>query len=68
MDSDKNYFEKMILDVVMSIKHNEYEWPVNWIEIDKLEFLDECLEWLEINELYEYCTVINNEKEKIQKK
>lgn len=68
MDSDKNYFEKMILDVVMSIKHNEYEWPANWIGIDKLEFLDECLEWLEMNELYEYCTVINNEKEKIQKK
>ena len=68
MDSDKNYFEKMILDVVMSIKHNEYEWPGNWIEIDKLEFLDECLEWLEINELYEYCQVINDEKEKIQKK
>ena len=33
----------------------------------KLNFLNECLIWLEKNELYEQCEIVFNEKKKIKK-
>lgn len=60
-----NYFDKMILNVIDSIEEQFYDWPGHWTYQDKIDFLDECLEWLEQNELYERCQLIIDAKKEV---
>ena len=62
-----NYLNRMITTVIDSMRTNKVDWPVHWNNEQKLNFLDDCLEWLEENELYEQCKIVINEKEKIKK-
>lgn len=62
---DENYLDKILLSSVESMSRTKWKWPAHWDKQLKLKFLDECLDWLETNEHYEYCDVIINEKKKI---
>lgn len=63
----ENYIDKIILSTLDSMSKNDWDWPAHWDTKIQHNFLNECLSWLETNEYYEYCDVIKNEKEKIQK-
>ena len=62
-----NYFSRMITTVIDSMRTSRVDWPVHWDSEQKVKFLDDCLQWLEENELYEQCEIIINEKKKIKK-
>ncbi len=61
-----NYFSRMMTTVIESMRSNSYDWPVHWNNEEKLKFLNDCLDWLEKNELYEHCEIVINEKKKIK--
>jgi|TARA_R100000081_G_scaffold90978_1_gene67532 hypothetical protein len=64
----ENYLNRMMLSSIDAMKKTTYRYPVHWKIKEKRIFLDNCLDWLEKNEYYEYCDVIINEKKKLQKK
>ena len=64
---EKNYFDRMMVSAIESIKHNKHNWPDHWDNKQKIKFLNECIEWLEDMELYEHCEILLNEKKKIKK-
>ena len=64
---EKNYFDRMMVSAIESIKHNKHDWPAHWDNKQKIKFLNECIEWLEDMELYEHCEIVLNEKKKIKK-
>ena len=64
----ENYIDKIILSSVDAMKKTKYSWPASWNLDLKMNFLNQCLEWLEKNEYYEHCKIIMYEKKKLQKK
>lgn len=48
-----NHLDKF-LKVVFS-NTEVWQWPTSWSELDKLKFVDEALEYLEKQEMYEEC-------------
>lgn len=64
---EKNYFDRMMVSAIESMKHNKHDWPSHWDNTKKINFLDECIDWLENNEMYEQCKIVLNEKKKIKK-
>ena len=46
-----NHLDKF-LKVVFS-NTEVWQWPTSWSELDKLKFIDEALEYLEKQEMYE---------------
>jgi hypothetical protein len=64
---EKNYFDRMMVSAIESMKQNKHDWPSHWDNTQKINFLDECIDWLENNEMYEQCEIVLNEKKKIKK-
>ncbi len=64
---EKNYFDRMMVSAIESMKQNKHDWPSHWDNPQKINFLDECIDWLENNEMYEQCEIVLNEKKKIKK-
>ena len=64
---EKNYFDRMMVSAIESMKQNKHDWPSHWDNTQKINFLDECIDWLENNEMYEQCGIVLNEKKKIKK-
>ena len=48
------------------MKTNKHDWPSHWDNEKKINFLNECIQWLEDNEMYEHCEIVLNEKKKIK--
>ncbi len=63
---EENYLDKVLLSSIEAMAKTKWSWPEHWNKHLKNKFLNECLEWLETNEHYEYCDTIINEKKKIQ--
>tara|TARA_R100000656_G_scaffold66748_1_gene50630 strand:- start:806 stop:997 length:192 start_codon:yes stop_codon:yes gene_type:complete len=61
----KNYINKMITSAIDEMETQTWEWPGSWDDSSKEKFLDDCLEWLEENQLYEKCQIIVNVKKKL---
>jgi len=64
---EKNYFDRMMVSAIESMKQNKHDWPSHWDNTQKINFLDECIDWLENNDMYEQCEIVLNEKKKIKK-
>tara|TARA_R110002051_G_scaffold295727_1_gene361598 strand:+ start:1102 stop:1299 length:198 start_codon:yes stop_codon:yes gene_type:complete len=65
MTPGENYIDKMIISAIDEMDTQEFVWPVNWSVPTKKKFLDDCLEWLEENQLYERCQIILDVKKKL---
>ena len=61
-----NYLNKMISSAIDSMQTSDWHWPSDWIESDKKKFLNDCLNWLEQNELYERCEIIKDVQKELQ--
>ena len=61
----KNYIDKMIISAIDEMEIQTWEWPKSWDSANKKKFLNDCLEWLEENQLYEKCQIIVNAKKKL---
>ena len=61
----KIYINKMITSAIDEMETQTWEWPSSWDASSKEKFLDDCLEWLEENQLYEKCQIIVNVKKKL---
>ena len=57
----------MMVSAIESMKHNKHDWPSHWDNAKKINFLNDCINWLEDNEMYEQCEIVLNEKKKIKK-
>ena len=55
-----NYLNKMIMSAIDDMQTSDWDWPEEWAEADKKRFLNDCLNWLEQNELYERCEIIKD--------
>ena len=65
MTDEANYIDKMIVSAIDEMENAEFIWPINWTVPTKKKFLDDCLEWLEENQLYERCQIILDVKKKL---
>tara|TARA_Y100000310_G_scaffold326887_1_gene392423 strand:+ start:952 stop:1146 length:195 start_codon:yes stop_codon:yes gene_type:complete len=61
-----NYLNKMISSAIDSMQTTDWDWPDGWAESDKKRFLNDCLNWLEQNELYERCEIIKDVQKQLQ--
>jgi len=52
---EKNYFDRMMVSAIESMKTNKHNWPSHWDNTQKINVINECIGWLEDNEMYEQC-------------
>ena len=55
-----NYLNKMIMSAIDDMQTSDWDWPTTWDNSDKQRWCDDCLIWLEQNELYERCEIIKD--------
>jgi hypothetical protein len=58
-----NYFKELIIKTAETMQTGQWYWPEHWGTDQKLQFINEMLEWLEENEMYEQCRIFKNVKE-----
>ena len=50
----------MIMSAIDDMQTSDWDWPTTWDNSDKQRWCDDCLIWLEQNELYERCEIIKD--------
>jgi len=54
------------MSAIDDMQTTDWDWPEEWAESDKKRFLNDCLNWLEQNELYERCEIIKDVQKQLQ--
>ena len=62
-----NYIDDVFLSVVNHMTTKNWQWPDNWDEQRKIDFVDQSITWAEEREYYEQCAILQNVRKKITK-
>lgn len=60
-----NHLDKFLKVVLNDTSTTTWQWPPAWQETDKVEFIDEAIEYLEKQEMYEECKKLYELKKKV---
>jgi len=63
---DINYLERVMKQVVDSIGSNDWSFPKQWTDTQKISFIDDAIQYLEQSEMYEQCEKLYEIKKKIK--
>lgn len=61
-----NHLNKLMKLTIDSMTSNNQKWPDHWTLSDKHKFIDEAIEFLEQQEMYEQCQKLKDAKETIE--
>ena len=64
---EENYIDDVFLSVVNHMTTKTWQWPDNWTDPRKLEFIDQSIIWAEQREYYEQCAILQDVRKKINK-
>ena len=59
-----NHLNKLLKISLEEFENNGWQWPVGWAVADQIKFIDEAIEYLEQQEMYEQCKKLYEVKKK----
>lgn len=59
-----NHLNKLLKISLEEFENNEWQWPAVWAVADQIKFIDEAIEYLEQQEMYEQCKKLYEVKKK----
>ena len=63
----KNFIDNVFLKSINVMATNKWEWPNNWNDNRKLQFLNDSLNYAKQNEFWEQAAIIRDVTEEINK-
>jgi hypothetical protein len=61
---DMNHLNKLLKISLEEIDHAKWNWPAEWDISDRKKFINEAIEYLEQQEMYEQCKKLYEVKKK----
>jgi len=65
---DENFITEILIASINLLATNKYTWPTKWTDVDKQQFLQQCLEYTIKHELYEQSAILRDVEKTIKTK